>query len=265
MTTTTTIAADSTAVESAPERIRRSPGWTRTRKLAFVAGALYLATFLTSIPALLLKAPAMDDPAGFVLGAGSAGAVTWASYLDAILALCGIGAAVALYPITRRISQTAGLGFVTSRVIEGALILVGVISLMAMVTLRSDATGGDAGGLASAGSALLAVHDWTFLFGPGVMSAVNALCLATVVLRGRLVPRDIPLMGLVGAPLLLLSATATVFGIWDQTSPVAMLLVLPVATWELSLGVYLAVKGFRPSPYVSEDAAVDEPRVVRAG
>lgn len=260
MTTITT--TDSTAVEAGTARTRRSPGWTRTRKLAFVAGVLYLVTFITSIPALLLKAPAMDDPAGFVLGSGSAGAVTWASYLDAILALAGIGTAVALYPITRRISQTAGLGFVTSRVIEGALILVGVISLMAMVTLRADAAGSDASGLASAGSTILAVHDWTFLFGPGVMSAVNALCLATIVLHGRLAPRAIPLMGLVGAPLLLLSATATVFGIWDQTSPVAMLLVLPVATWELSLGVYMAVKGLRPSPYVTDAAGVDEPPIL---
>lgn len=260
--TTTAIAAHSTAVEAAPERPRRSPGWTRTRKLAFVAGVLYLATFVTSIPALLLKAPAMDDPAGFVLGAGSAGAVTWASYLDAILALCGIGAAVALYPITRRISQTAGLGFVMSRVIEGALILVGVVSLMAMVTLRADAGAVDADALATTGTALLSVHDWTFLFGPGVMSAVNALCLASVVLHGRLVPRAIPLMGLVGAPLLLLSDTATVFGIWEQTSSAGMLLVLPVAAWELSLGVYLAVKGLRPSPFVSDDAGVDEPQVL---
>jgi hypothetical protein len=40
---------------------------------------------------------------------------------------------------------------------------------------------------------------------------------------------------------------ATLFGAWEQISGPAMVLVLPVAVWEMSFGVYMAVKGFRPS------------------
>ena len=99
--------------------------------------------------------------------------------------------------------------------------------------------------------ALIAIHNWTFLVGPGIMPAVNALCLATVMYRSRLVPRIIPTVGLIGAPLLLASSVATLFGAWDQVSGPAFLLALPIAAWEFSLGIYLTVKGVRSS---SEDA-----------
>jgi hypothetical protein len=221
----------------------------RTRRTAFLAGTLYLVTFLSSIPALALKGPAMDDP-DFVLGAGSATGVLAGGLLDVVNALACIGTAVVLFPVVKRWSEAAALGFVTSRVLEAATIVVGVISLFAVVTLRQDlagATGAEATSLAVAGRALAAVHEWTFLLGPGLMAALNALLLGSLVYRSGLVPRVIPLTGLVGAPLLIASCTATVFGLWSQVSAVALLSALPVALWELSLGLWLLVRGFRPA------------------
>jgi hypothetical protein len=225
-----------------------APG-DRMRRTAFLAGALYLVTFLSSIPALALKGPAMDDP-GFVLGAGNATGVLLGGSLDVVNALACIGTAVVLFPVVKRWSEAAALGFVATRVLEAATIFLGVISLFAVVTLRQDlagATGAEATSLAVAGRSLAAVHEWTFLLGPGLMAALNALLLGSLMYRSGLVPRVIPLMGLVGAPLLIASCTATVFGLWSQVSAVALLLTLPVALWELSLGLWLLVKGFRPS------------------
>ena len=118
------------------------------------------------------------------------------------------------------------------------------------MTLRQDlagATGAEATSLAVAGRSLAAVHEWTFLLGPGLMAALNALLLGSLMYRSGLVPRVIPLTGLVGAPLLIASCTATVFGLWSQVSAVALVLTLPVALWELSLGLWLVVRGFRRS------------------
>jgi len=226
---------------------------TNTRKLALAGGVLYLVTFAASIPTLALKEPVVDH-VGFVLGRGSETAVIWGGLLDFICAIAGIGTAVALYPITRRFSRTSAIGFVTTRTLEAAILVVGAISLLSVVTLRNDVVGASTTSLTTTSQALVAMHDWSFLFGPGFMAPLNALFLATVMYRFRLVPRFIPLMGFIGAPLLVASDLATMFGGHGQVSETATLFALPIAAWEFSLGVYLIVKGVRRSD--PEDAPV---------
>jgi hypothetical protein len=222
------------------------------QQVARIAGALYLVTFVTSIPALALKGPVLNDP-NFILGSGGDSGVLWAGFLEVILALACIGTAVVLFPVVRGQSEAAALGFVSARVLEAAIIMIGVLSLLAVVTLRHDAAsaaGTDAASLVTIGAALVAVHDWSFLLGPGLLPAVNALCLGYVMYRSGLVPRVIPVMGLIGAPLLAASATATLFGAYDQVSLLAGIAVLPIALWELSLGIWLVARGFHPQAVV---------------
>ena len=132
------------------------------------------------------------------------------------------------------------------------MIFTGVLAVLSIYTMRGDVAGNDPAIVTTTADGLLALKDWTFLLGPGLMAAVNAICFATVMFQTRLVPRWIPTLGVVGAPIQLASVTATLFGVWEQVSTIAMLLVLPIATWELSVGLYMAIKGFRstgnPSP-----------------
>lgn len=225
-----------------------------TRKAAAVAGTFYLITFIASIPALLLLGPVLDNP-DYIVGAGPDTSVLWGSFLDFVNAIACIGTAVALYPVVRRHNHSLALGFVTSRMLEAAVIMIGVVSLLAVVTLRQElagAPGADQTALITTGQALVAVRDWTFLLGPGFMASINALLLGTLMYRSRLVPRVIPTMGLIGAPLLLAANTATFFGLNDQLSTWSLLATLPVAAWELSLGVWMVVKGFRASPVTAD-------------
>jgi hypothetical protein len=244
VSTATRIAHDRT---TARERVRLSP----MRKAALIAGVAYIATFVFSIPVkFLFWADALDNPA-FILGAGSHAGVPLGALFEALTALTGVVTAVALYSVARAYSHRAALGFVTTRVIEASLIFVGTFSILSMLTLRQDVAGipgADTASLATVGRALVAVHDWAFLFGPGFMAVLNAFLIGSVMYRSRLVPRWIPTLGLVGAPLLLVSNVAVVFGVWTQVSGPAMLLVLPIAVWELSFGVYMAAKGFRHTP-----------------
>jgi hypothetical protein len=166
-----------------------------------------------------------------------------------------------LFRVVKRQSETLALGFLTSRLLEAAIISIGVVSLFAVVTLRQDlagAAGADEASLLTVGSSLVAVYEWTFLFGPNVMAAVNALLLGTLMYRSRLVPRVIPLMGLIGAPLLLASVTGIVFGTHDLDAGLHVLAAAPIAVWELSLGVYLVVKGFKPSHLTARAADSSE-------
>jgi hypothetical protein len=222
---------------------------TSLRKTAIIAGALYLITFMTSIPTLPLLAPAQDP--GFVLGPGPDGGVLWGALLNVFCALAGVGTAVALYPVVKRQNGALAIGFVASRVIEGTMIIVGVVCLLSLVTLRQQLGGPgapDPASLATSGTLLVTLHGWTFVLGQSLMPVVNALMLGTLLYRSRLVPRAIPLLGLIGAPLLFLSVVATIFGVFNQISPVALIAALPIAVWEFSIGVWLVIKGFSLSP-----------------
>jgi Domain of unknown function (DUF4386) len=231
-----------------------TPPMDPTRKAALYAGLFYIGTFVFSIPALGLYKGVLDD-ANFVLGAGSDEGVLWGGLIEVLTGLTGIGTAVALYAILERYAPARAIGFVASRTLEAATIVTGVVAVLAVYTLRQH--GGDPAALTTTADALVAVKDWTFLVGPGVMPAINALCFATIVYRYRLVPRWIPTLGLIGGPLLLVSSTTSLFGGWEQVSAMGIVMALPIAIWEFSVGVYMTVKGLRtPSVDVDSDATV---------
>lgn len=247
MTTTITPTQARSGAEWAPRPVPRADADRRT---ALAAGVLYLVTFVGSIPALPLYHDILKDR-DYVLSGGSDTGVLWGALLEIICALAGIGTAVVLHRVVRRHDSTRALGFIASRVFEATMIAVGVLSVLAIVTLHGEAagtTGAAADSLVGTVRALVAVHDWSFLVGPGLMPAINAACLATVLYRTRLIPRAIPFLGLIGAPLLVASSIGTLFGAWDQVSPVAALAAFPIAAWEFSLGVWLIAKGFRSTP-----------------
>jgi branched-subunit amino acid transport protein AzlD len=213
------------------------------RKTALVAGVIYLITFI-SIPTLALYGPVRNDP-NYIVGPGPDTPVIFSGVLEIIVALACIGTAVVLYPVVKRQNEAAAMGFIGARVLEAAAIFAGVVSVLSVVTLRQAGAGADA---LVTGQALIALHNWTTLLGQGFLPAVNALLLGSLLYQSRLVPRMIPLVGLIGAPLLVASAAATLFGLKEQVSALSAIAALPIALWEFSLGVYLVVKGFKPSP-----------------
>ena len=221
-----------------------------SRKLALIAGVFWIITFVASIPALFLYAPVLNH-VHYVLGAGSDTRIAVGAFLEVILAIAGIGTAVTMFPIIKRHNESMALGFIASRVLESTIIVVGVISVLSVVTLRKDIGGAGAADPASlilAGRSLVAIHKWTFLLGPGVCAGLgNGLLLGYAMYRSELVPRRMALLGLIGGPLLLISCTAVLFGAFKQTSGVAGVLTVPEFLWELSLGIYLIANGFKTS------------------
>jgi hypothetical protein len=220
---------------------------TTHRTTSLAAGALYLLTFV-SIPTLALYVPVRDP--NFIVGGGPDTGVFIGGILELIVALAGIGTAIALYPVVKRQNEAVALGFIGSRVLEAGTIVVGVACLLSVVTLRQAGAG--AGALVI-GQALVAMYDRMFLLGQSFMPAVNALLLGSLLYQSRLVPRALPLLGLIGAPLLVAGDAAVLFGVIGRTSAPAALAALPIALWELSLGVWLVVRGFNPSAILFTD------------
>jgi hypothetical protein len=211
-------------------------------------------TFI-AIPALPLYDQVLNHT-HFIVGGGGDSRVYLGALFELLTLIGGIGMAVTLYPVLRRQSEGLALGYVTVRVVESALIAVGIVSLLAVVTLRQDlagAAGTDNASLILTGRSLVAVHDATFLLGPAFCAAIgNGLILGYMMLRSGLVPRRLAQLGLVGGSLALVTAILVLFGAYDQASGASFILTLPEAVWELSLGIYLIVKGFRPDASLFE-------------
>ena len=224
------------------------PATDTMRRTSRTAGILYLITFV-SMPTLALY-QGVHDRANFILGAGSDTGVLWGAFSEVVVAVAGVGTAVVLFPVARRQSETAALGFVASRVVEGCLIIVGVVGVLSMVTLRHDVAGtagADRASLLTTGHTLSAVYDNAFLLSQSLAPIVNACCLGYVMYRSGLVPRILPTIGFIGVPLLLAADLAVFFGVLDRAAPINALAALPIALWEFSIGVYMTFKGFRPT------------------
>lgn len=235
-----------------------APSVTSSRKIALAAGLLYLLTFL-SIPTLALYGQVKS--ANYIIGAGPDTAAIIGGVLEIIVALAGIGTAVALYPVVKKQNEGVALGLVGARTLEAAMIFAGIACLLTIVTLRQAAAG--AGALVT-GQVLVALYDRLFLLGGSLMPAVNALLLGSLLYRSRLVPRVLPVLGLIGAPLLIAGDAAILFGLIGRVSPLAGILALPIALWEFSLGVWLVAKGFNSSAIASLPAKTQTVEVLSA-
>jgi hypothetical protein len=220
------------------------------RKIALVTGIFFIITIIPApIAAFILYAPVLNDP-DYVVGAGADTIVRLGAFLEVIIAIAIIGTAVTLFPIVKRQNEGFALGYVAARVFESTIIVVGIISLLSVVTLRQDfagAAGADEASLVTVGKSLVAIHDWTFLLGPGFMPGVNGILLGYLMYSSRLVPRPLALLGLVGGPLLFASGIAVLFEVIEAGSVWQGIASIPVAAFEVTLGIWLIVKGFNPS------------------
>ena len=226
---------------------------TSNRRTALAVGVLFILTFITSIGGVLAYGPVLSD-ANYITGAGSDTRVFLGAFLELMLILTNIGCAVVLFPLLKRQGEGLALSYVAARIVECTFILVGILSLLAIVTLRQTATAADAGSLLTIGKTLHVIHDWTFLLGPGFTDGIGTgLILGWLLYRSGLVSRRMALFGVIGGPLLAISGAAVLMGVIPQGSSVQGILTIPEIVWELFLGLWLTFKGFKESPVEAPD------------
>ena len=217
-----------------------------TRRISFTFGALFLITFVTSILALALYQPVLDDPVGYVTNGGSDNRIFFGAFLELLLIIANIGTAVVVYPILKRQNHILSLGYVTARIVECTFILVGILAVLSIVTLSQQNAGGDEGAIAYT---LAALKDWTFILGPGfIVGWGNGLILGYLMYASGLMPRRLAMFGLVGGPLLSITGVLVMFGVADQGGTLQGLATIPEFIWELGLSFYPLIWGFRRCP-----------------
>jgi hypothetical protein len=217
-----------------------------TRKVSLITGVAFLITFAASIPAAFYFYTPVLDNADYILGAGADTRIGWGAVLEVILVVANVATAVALYPVVKRQNEGLALGYVAARTFESAMIAVGLIAMLAVVTLRQEIAGAvDAAASVALGQSLVAVHDWTFLLGPGMVGIWNGLLLGYLMYRSELVPKGMAVLGMVAGTLLIASAIPILLGVFDAGSAPQVIATAPEFVWEAFLGIYLTFWGFR--------------------
>lgn len=227
-----------------------------SRRISMTFGALYLITFATSIPALWLYQPVLDNPAGYVAGAGHDNRILLGAFLELLLIIANIGTATVVFPLLKRANEICAVSYVTARVMESTFILVGILSVVAVVTLRQNPSAGSDATLGTIAYTLADIKDWTFILGPGFVVGIgNGLLLGYLMYRSELVPRRMAILGLIGGPLIIITGVLALFGVIQWGGSVQSFATLPEAIWELLLGFYPLVWGFRAAAPVLRPAA----------
>ncbi|MGW0038794.1 DUF4386 domain-containing protein [Gordonia sp. NPDC003376] len=224
------------------------------RRLAVAAAILYLVTWVTSVAAVPLYGGSAADSSAAL---GDRHAVLLAALLEVVLAVAVVGTAVALFPLLHPHGSGSAIGYVALRTLEASVILVGVVSILPAVA--RPATSAGPGLDPSSIDALHLTHDWTFVVGPGLINPVTAVVLAALLLRHRLVPRVIPLLGIVGGVLVATMNVGVTAGVISP-QPVAA---LPLFAWEILLAGHLLVRGI-PEPEAAT-GNLPEPHPIKAG
>jgi hypothetical protein len=214
---------------------------------ARIIGVLYIVAAVAAIIGLILYDPILNDPDYLVAGAKNENQIILGALFELVLACSAIGTAIMLYPYLRKQNESIALGYVCFRFFEAVIIVIGIVSVLSLLTLSREFVSTAASSISTyqtSGTLLLAVHEWTFILGPNFMLGVNTLMYSYLFYRSKLVPKFISVMGLAGASMILIAALLEMFGVIQQVSAWGVILAIPIAFYEMILAVWLIVKGF---------------------
>lgn len=213
-------------------------------------GVFYIVAAVASMLGGLVFYKPILGPEYLTAGATHQHEVVLGALMELITVAAMVGTAVGLFPLLRKQSESIALGYLCLRFMECVLITVGILSVLSLLTLSQEfvaAAAPVAATYQAVGTALLAVHTWTFMLGPNFMLGLNTFLYSYLFYKSGLVPRSIAVLGLIGATLIFVAALLELFGVFPQLSVWGALLAIPVFAYEMVLAVWLILKGFNRS------------------
>jgi len=229
------------------------------RKTAISVGVLFIIATVLGVLGRSFSQPILDAPDYLIKISANENQVIIGGLLSLLAAFASTGIAIGLYPVLKKHHEALALGSVGLRVMEGMLYIVGVVSLLSILTLSQEYVkvgASNASLFQASGTSLLAVRDWA-----GKLSIIaftlGALMYYYVFYQSKLIPRWLSGWGFLGAALSLAAALLAISGQIIYFSTVFILLQVPIGVQEMVLAVWLIVKGFNPSAIASGSAKAD--------
>jgi hypothetical protein len=217
------------------------------RIIAINTGVLFLIAAVASILGLILYQPILEDSEYIVHSATHNTQIYWGAFFEIITAFAVIGTPISFFPILRKVNLSMAVATVSFRLLEAVIIILGILSLLAIISLNqsfSEDVNPNITTYVVSGKLLIAIKNWTFLFGPNLALGPSTLLTSYMLYKSKLIPKTIAFLGLIGGPLIFLSAIFVMFGFYKQISLMGTLTALPVFFYEMSLAICLVYKGF---------------------
>jgi hypothetical protein len=215
---------------------------------AIITGMLFLIAAVASILGLVSYESILNDPNYIINSTSNKTQIYWGAFFEIITAFAVIGTPIALFPILKEVNLSMAVATISFRLLEATIIIIGIISLLTIISLNQEFTkevNPNTFTYLIAGKSLLAIHNWTFLFGPNLALGPSTLMTSYLLYKSKLVPRMIAILGIIGGPLIFLSALFVIFGFYKQISVIGTITALPVFFYEMSLAYWLIFKGFK--------------------
>jgi hypothetical protein len=229
---------------------------TTHRRDAVIAGAFFITATVTAMIGITLYDPILKNADSLAGAAANSNQIALGALFELVLAIANIGTGVMLFPFLRGYSESWGLAYVCFRMLEVVFILIGLLSLLSLLKLSQDygsTSGSELMTLQIAANTLKTIHSWAFILGPHFMLGVNTFIYSSIFYRSGLVPRNLSLLGVIGAILILIAAILELFGIIPHFSMKIILFALPIAVYEMVLAVRLIRKGFNPQALTQQE------------
>ncbi|HQW03225.1 MAG TPA: DUF4386 domain-containing protein [Saprospiraceae bacterium] len=217
------------------------------RSNAIAAGILFIIAAVAAMTGRILYGPILADPDYIIKGTAHEAQVLWGAFFETLTAFAVIGTPIALFPVLRKYNQSLAIATVSFRLLEATMIIVGILSLLTIVTLSHEFTNEinpDTTSYLLAGKSLLAFQNWTFAFGPNVALGPSTFMTGYLLYKSKLVPRFISILGMIAGPIISSCGVMIMFGMFTQTSLWGGLLAIPVFVYEMSLAIRLLSRGF---------------------
>ena len=110
------------------------------RSNAIAAGILFIIAAVAAMTGRILYGPILADPDYIIKGSAHEAQVLWGAFFEILTAFAVIGTPIALFPVLRKYNQSLAIATVSFRLLEATMIIVGILSLLTIVTLSHQFT-----------------------------------------------------------------------------------------------------------------------------
>ena len=211
-----------------------------------IIGVFYIMATVSAVIAVIFYQPVLSDQWYLAVENGFETKILLGVLNDLLLVVSAVGTAVMLFPYIRKWNEHLALGYLCFRFMEAVFIAIGLVSILGLLSLSMHYETGTLTNetVQAAGFLLQSFHRWTFMLGPNLMLGINTFLYSYLLLRTGLVPKPLAIFGMVTAVLVFGAGLLDMFGSIEPVSTAKGILALPVGVYEMSLAVWLMVKGF---------------------
>ena len=213
---------------------------------AKITGWLFIVAAVSSIIGLKLYDPILSDNNFIVSANNHYNQIIFGAINELILVASATGTGIMLYPLLKRYNESMGIGYLSFRMLEAVFIMIGLLSILTVLSISESYVDGaitDKANAQSLGLSFISLHKWTFMLGPNFMLSINTFIYSFVFYKTKVIPPNLARLGLLASFLIMTAAILELFGVIQQISTWGILLALPIALYEMTLAIYLITKG----------------------